>query len=71
MITEWARHIAEAIIPGNGHLKMGFEEHIEVCQQEKGWKGISGRGNSQTKALSAVVKGMHANAWVPHLFLAV
>lgn len=53
--------------PREWAFEMGFEEHIEVCQQEKGWKGISGRENGQTKALSAVVKGMHANAWVPHL----
>lgn len=29
---------------------MGFEEHIEVCQAEKGWKGIPGRRNSCAKA---------------------
>lgn len=45
----WCRAEADCH-PREGTFGMGFKEYIEVCQAEKGWKGIPGRGNSCAKA---------------------
>lgn len=49
MITEWAGHIAEAIIPGNGHLKWVLKNIWKFVSKRRDGKAFQAEGTAKPK----------------------